>query len=249
MAALLNLSISPQNKSRIVQAGVIPEIINVMNSGSLKACEDGATILLTLSYLSDDVKFLIGSHEGLRPLVYLLREGSERGQKEAVAALFNLCLLPCNIKRAVEVGVVSEIIWLMGQWYYPVRDEALALLNAIVNHHDVLRALEREPLIYYLKEFFSRGSRKNQEDAASVLLQLFSINPRYVEEARELGVGWWLLEVQQYGSDEGKRKASDLLANIATYVGNRTGIKRPRIDHTCEASTSRSKPRPRGGTD
>ncbi|KAI3667661.1 hypothetical protein L6452_42730 [Arctium lappa] len=82
MKALLNLSICPRNRKRILEAGAIPEIIDVMNSGSLKVCEDGATILLGLS-MTDEIRFLIGSHEGLQAFVYLLSEGTERGQKEA----------------------------------------------------------------------------------------------------------------------------------------------------------------------
>ncbi|KVI03611.1 Armadillo, partial [Cynara cardunculus var. scolymus] len=210
MSALLNLSICPRNKRRIVEAGAIPKIIDAMNSGSMKVCEDGATILFSLSE-TDEIRFLIGSHEGIRPLVFLLREGSERGQKDAATALFSLCLIPCNIARAVKFGVVPVLIARLLKGYSPLKDDALALLDMMVSHRDVKLVLLKESPTQRLIQLLLEGSRKNQENAASILLQLSVEDPKYLDEAQRFRIVNYLMYVECFGSEEGKRKANLLL--------------------------------------
>lgn len=71
LISLLNLSLCDANKRCIVSNEGIPIIIQVMKSGSVENREHGAAILFSLA-VNDDRRFLIGSLEGIKPLVWLL---------------------------------------------------------------------------------------------------------------------------------------------------------------------------------
>ncbi|KAI3788095.1 hypothetical protein L2E82_00758 [Cichorium intybus] len=191
-----------------------------MKRGSVEACEYGASILYSLA-VNDDRKDLIGLFGGIRPLVWLLSKGTKRGRKDAVTTLFNLCLFPCNQERAVREDIVIELMIHLREPQGRMKDEALMLLDMIKSHHDTTPTLNAEDPVVHLVNIVWIGSQMNQEHATSILLHLCSGDPKHIDEAKQLGVERYLVDLTHFGSDGGKQKAKQLLEMISAHTEER----------------------------
>ncbi|CAH1418235.1 unnamed protein product [Lactuca virosa] len=238
LIALLNLSLCDANKRCIVSNEGIPIIIEVMKSGSVESCEHGAAILFSLA-VNDDRRFLIGSLGGIKPLVWLLGNGTERGQKDASNALYNLFLYKSNIAKALRDGIVTELMIHLREPQGRMKDEALVLLDMIKGHHDAADVLDAEDPVYDLVNVVWTGSPLNQENAASVLLQVCSKHPKHLDDAKKFGVERYLVNLKDYGSDRGKKKARQLLEMITAHTKQR---KRARTETNVGSGSGSSRP-------
>ncbi|XP_052619854.1 U-box domain-containing protein 13 [Lactuca sativa] len=198
LISLLNLSLCDANKRCIVSNEGIPIIIQVMKSGSVENREHGAAILFSLA-VNDD----------------------RRGQKDASNALYNLFLYKSNIAKALRDGIVTELMIHIREPQGRMKDEALVLLDMIKRHHDAADVLDAEDPVYDLVNVVWTGSLLNQENAASVLLQLCSKHPKHIDDAKKFGVERYLVNLKDYGSDRGKKKARQLLEMITAHTKQR----------------------------
>ncbi|KAF9615715.1 hypothetical protein IFM89_026130 [Coptis chinensis] len=82
VTTLLNLSINETNKVSIVNAGAIPDIVDVLKNGIMEARENAAATLFSLSVI-DENKVAIGAVGAIPALIDLLCHGSPRGKKDA----------------------------------------------------------------------------------------------------------------------------------------------------------------------
>ncbi|KAL0291844.1 UNVERIFIED_CONTAM: U-box domain-containing protein 38 [Sesamum calycinum] len=91
-AALVNLSLEKENKLKIVRAGILPSLIDILMNGFEESREHAAGAIFSLA-LEDDNKTAIGVLGALQPLLHLLRSGSRRGRHDAALALYHLTLM------------------------------------------------------------------------------------------------------------------------------------------------------------
>ncbi|XP_024514850.1 U-box domain-containing protein 8 isoform X2 [Selaginella moellendorffii] len=114
VVALLNLCADDENKVGLVAEGAVDAILHILSRHHHQASIDtraSAALAITSLAMVDVNKAIIGRHPGAMPgLVRLLSSGSPRGKKDAAIALYSLCMLPDNRRRAVAAGVVSVLL-------------------------------------------------------------------------------------------------------------------------------------------
>ncbi|XP_077246322.1 plant U-Box 15 [Tasmannia lanceolata] len=214
VTALLNLSLDEGNKKSIAKEGAIPAIIDVLQKGTVEARENSAAALFSLSML-DENKVMIGSLNGIPPLVDLLQNGTIRGKKDAATALFNLSLNHMNKGRAIEAGIVTPLLQVLGDKQLGMVDESLSILLLIVSHPEGRNSLAQQSFIQTLVDFIKEGTPKNKECAISVLLELGLNNSSSILAALQFGVYEHLVEVSKSGTNRAQRKANSLLQHIS----------------------------------
>ncbi|GMP69466.1 hypothetical protein CsSME_00028721 [Camellia sinensis var. sinensis] len=215
VTALLNLSIFDNNKTLIMSAGAIDNIIEVLQSGkTMEARENAAAAIFSLSII-DDHKVIIGAHpRAIQALVGLLREGNTAGKRDAATALFNLAIYNANQASVVVSGAVPLLIDLLMDDKAGITDDALAVLSLLLGCSEGLEEIRKSrvlvPLLIDLLRF---GSPKGKENSITLLLGLCKdggddvarrllINPRSIPSLRSLATD---------GSLKARRKADALL--------------------------------------
>lgn len=217
VTALLNLSICDDNKGAIVFSGAVPGIVHVLKSGSMEARENAAATLFSLSVI-DEYKVTIGASGAIPPLVTLLSEGTQRGKKDAATALFNLCIYQGNKGKAVRARIIPTLMQLLTEPGGGMVDEALAVLAILAGHPDGRTAIGAARAVPVLVEFIRSGSPRNRENAAAVLVHLFTGDQQHLLEAQEVGVMDAVLDLAQNGTNRGKRKAAQLLERLSQFM-------------------------------
>ena len=109
VAALVNLSLEDINKVKIVRAGMVPLLIDVLKGGFPEAQEHASGALFSLA-LDDDNKTAIGVLGALEPLMHLLRSENERTRHDSVIALYHLSLVKSNRVRLVKLGSIPVLL-------------------------------------------------------------------------------------------------------------------------------------------
>nr|AGG82490.1 E3 ubiquitin ligase [Datisca glomerata] len=215
VTALLNLSIFNNNKTLIISAGAIDNIIHVLESGkTTEARENAAAAIFSLSMV-DEYKVVIGAHPRAIPgLVRLLREGTSAGKRDAAIALFNLSIYSANKARVVVAGAVPLLIDLLTDDKAGITDDALQVLSLVLGCSDGLQEIRKSrvlvPLLIDLLRF---GSLKGKENSITLLLGLCKdggeevarrllMNPRSIPSLQSLAAD---------GSLKARRKADALL--------------------------------------
>ncbi|CAN0927414.1 U-box domain-containing protein 15 [Linum grandiflorum] len=171
---------------------------------------------ITLEIMVDPViiasgQVAIGLCDGIPPLVDLLQRGTMRGKKDALTALFNLCLNDSNKEKAIEAGIVDPLLQLLKDRNLNMIDETLSIFLLLASHPEGRNAVGQLPFIEMLVGFMAEGTPKNKECATSVLLELGSGNSNYMLMALQFGAYEHLVEMSESGTDRGKRKANSLI--------------------------------------
>ncbi|GAB4854810.1 hypothetical protein Ancab_023394 [Ancistrocladus abbreviatus] len=109
VAALVNLSLEKANKVKIVRAGVVPPLVEVLKEGFPEAQEHASGALFSLA-LHDDNKTAIGVLGALPPLIHMMRSQSESARHDSVLALYHLSLVQSNRTKLVKLGSVQILL-------------------------------------------------------------------------------------------------------------------------------------------
>ncbi|GMI76576.1 hypothetical protein HRI_001327000 [Hibiscus trionum] len=109
VAVLVNLSLEKINKVKIVRSGLVPDLIDVLKSGSPEAQEHACGALFSLA-LDDHNKTAIGVLGALQPLMHMLRSGNERTRHDSALALYHLSLVQSNRSKLVKNGSVQVLL-------------------------------------------------------------------------------------------------------------------------------------------
>lgn len=132
------------NKAAIVDAGVVPKLLNLVRKRETYTQEAVVANFLCLSAL-DRNKPLIGSSGAIPELVRILIQSKEPVRWEALRALFNLSLSQPNIKFFVEGDAAIAIAEILKSRDANVRDRDASVRNANVQDANVLDANVRDP--------------------------------------------------------------------------------------------------------
>ncbi|KAI3881670.1 hypothetical protein MKW92_001414 [Papaver armeniacum] len=178
VTALLNLSINETNKGNIVNAGAIPDIVEVLKSGSMEAREKCSS----------------------NPF----QEASRK--KDAATAIFNLSIYQGNKVRAVRAGIVVPLMRLLKDAGGGMVDEALAIMAILASHHEGKTAIGLAEPIPSLIDVMRTGSPRNRENAAAVLWSLCTGDVQRLKTLKELGAEEALKELSENGTDRAKEK-------------------------------------------
>lgn len=215
VTALLNLSIYDNNKTLIMSAGAIDNIVEVLQSGNtVEARQNAAAAIFSLSIV-DDYKVIIGARPRvILALVGLLGEGTPAGRKDAATALFNLSLYNVNKVSVVKAGAIPLLIDVLVDDKAGITDDALAVLALLLGCSEGLEEIRKSRvLVALLIDLLRIGSSKGKENSITLLLGLCKdggeevarkllMNPRSIPSLQSLAAS---------GSLKARRKADALL--------------------------------------
>lgn len=173
VTAMLNLSIYDKNKSRIMdEEGCLGSIVAVLKFGcTTEARENAAATLFSLSAVHDYKKRIAEEDGAVEALARLLREGTSRGKKDAVTALFNLSTHLENCMRMIKSGAVGALVGALG--CEGVAEEAAGALALVVRQPSGAKAVGNEELaVAGLVGMMRCGTPRGKENAVAALLEL-----------------------------------------------------------------------------
>lgn len=173
VTAMLNLSIYDKNKSRIMdEEGCLGSIVQVLRFGhTTEARENAAATLFSLSAVHDYKKRIADEGGAVDALAGLLEEGTPRGKKDAVTALFNLSTHTDNCARMIEAGAVTALVGALG--VEGVAEEAAGALALIVRQPTGAEAVAGEEMaVAGLIGMMRCGTPRGKENAVAALLEL-----------------------------------------------------------------------------
>lgn len=213
ITALLNLSILPVNKRRIMLApGGLDGVVYVLRSGrTWQAKENAAATLLSLSThhasYKKKVAMAAGVAEGLAELV---RSGPASSQRDGLVAMLNLAGDKDNVGCLIEGGVVETA--LEATAVPEVGEIALAVVAAIAKRGGAAAVAETKGSITRLAGIMRWGTDRARETAAAALV---SVCPHgggaaAAELAAISGIECTLWNLMQSGSERGSRTAASL---------------------------------------
>ncbi|CAK9152642.1 unnamed protein product [Ilex paraguariensis] len=173
VTAMLNLSIYEKNKSRIMdEVGCLGSIVGVLRFGhTTEARENAAATLFSLSAVHDYKRRIAEENGAIEALGALLREGTPRGKKDAVTALFNISTHTDNCIRLIESGAVTALVGALG--CEGVADEAAGALALVVRQAIGAEAVGNEEMaVSGLIGMMRCGTPRGKENAVAALFEL-----------------------------------------------------------------------------
>lgn len=173
VTALLNLSIYDKNKSLIInEEGCLGYVVQVLRFGhTTEARENAAATLFSLSSVHEYKRRIAEENGALEALAGLLREGTPRGKKDAVTALFNISTDIATCGMVIQSGVVTALVVSLG--VESVMEEVAGTLALIVRQRIGAEALgNEETAVAGLIGMMRCGTPRGKENAVSALLEL-----------------------------------------------------------------------------
>ncbi|XAR65056.1 Ubiquitin--protein ligase [Bertholletia excelsa] len=224
IAALLNLSKHSKSKAIMVENGGVESILRVLKEGvKMEARQHSAG---TLFYLASVEKYraLIGETPGaIAGLMELLRDGTGRGKKNALVAIFGLLMCPDNHWRVLSAGLIpllsSCLINFQGE---DIAVDSLAVLATIAEKQEGTIAIIGSGVLPMIVEIFcSTNSRAGKEFCVSILLDLCinggrDVVPVLIKNPSLMGQLYSLLTE---GTSRASKKASSLIRLLLQFQG------------------------------
>lgn len=212
VAALVNLSLEKTNKVKIVRAGIVPPLIDVLRGGFPEAQEHAAGALFSLS-LDDQNKTAIGVLGALQPLVHALRSDSSRARSDSTLALYHLTLVESNRVKLVKLGGVVVLLDMVGSGYMSAR--VLLVLGNLAASVEGRAAMLNGGAVGCFVDMLKRDefdSELTRESCVAALYGLSFGGLRFKGLAKEAGVEEVLQNVEEGGTERAKAKARRILA-------------------------------------
>ncbi|KAG6475669.1 U-box domain-containing protein 4-like [Zingiber officinale] len=173
LTAILNISIHDENKRKIMEEnGCLELIVYVLRYGlTTEARENAAATLFSLSAVHDFKKMIMDEHGAVAALADFLMQGSPRGKKDAVMALFNLSTHPESWSQMLNMGAVSALARALRDEI--VAEEAAGALTLLMRHHILAQTIASEDTaITNLVGLMKRGTPKAKENAIAALQEM-----------------------------------------------------------------------------
>ncbi|KAG6416673.1 hypothetical protein SASPL_124108 [Salvia splendens] len=173
VTALLNLSIYDKNKIRIMDVeGCLGAIVGVLRYGhTTEARENSAATVFSLSAVHEYKKEIAQEDGAVEALAGMLVEGTSRGKKDAVTALFNLSTHPDNCARMIDSGAVRALVGALE--CEGIAEEAAGAMALIVRQPIGAEAVGKEEgAVEGLTGMMRCGTPRGKENAVVALLEL-----------------------------------------------------------------------------
>ncbi|PRQ41168.1 putative aminoacyltransferase, E1 ubiquitin-activating enzyme [Rosa chinensis] len=175
VAGLLNLSKHSKGKAVIVENGGVDLVVDVLKEGlKVEACQHAAGTLFYLASI-EEYRILIGENPRAIPaLRELIKNGSDRGKKNALVAIFGLLTHPANHTRVLAAGVVPLLFEILTSLDSEVLvTDSLAILATLAEKPEGAVAISRcKALDSIVGILNSSTSRAAKEFCVSLLLAL-----------------------------------------------------------------------------
>lgn len=174
VAALVNLSLENPNKVKIVRAGFVPLLIDVLRGRSPEAQEHACGALFSLA-LDDKNKTAIGVLGALQPLIHMMmRSESERARHDAALALYHLSLVQSNRLKLVKLGSVQLFLSMVKSGQMPGR--ALLILCNLGACNEGRAAMLDAGAVEFFVELLRKGEFDSESTRESCVAAIFSLS-------------------------------------------------------------------------
>lgn len=216
VASVVNLSLEKSNKLKIVRAGFIPPLIDVLDHGSTESQEHAAGALFSLS-LDDENKMAIGILGALPVLMNTLRSDSERTRNDSALCLYHLTLNPSNRVKLVKLGAVPILLSLTN--IDGCASRILLILCNISVCVDGRSAMLDANAVGCLVEILKDRDMESESTRENCVVALYALSQggfRFRGLAKEAGAVEVLREVEEKGSERAREKAKRILQIMRT---------------------------------
>lgn len=138
IAALLNLSKCSKSRGVIGQCGGVGLVVDVMKKEvNLSVRQHGAGVLFYLASIEECRRSIGENPEAIPGLIELIKEGNDRGKKNALVAIFGLLLHHENHCRVVAAGTVQVLVNLLKCCdREDLVTDSLSILATLAEKHD-----------------------------------------------------------------------------------------------------------------
>lgn len=211
VASLVNLSLSKSNKMKIVRAGFVPHLIDVLKGGSDESQEHAAGALFSLA-LDDNNKMAIGVLGALQPLMHALRSESERTRHDSALALYHLSLVQSNRVKLVKLGAVPTLLAMVKSGKSTGR-VLLILCNLAVCTEGQSAMLDGDAVecLVGLLSGNELDSESTRENCVAALYALSHGSMRFKALAKEAKAMEVLKEIEERGTERAREKAKRIV--------------------------------------
>ncbi|KAK8548436.1 hypothetical protein V6N12_061350 [Hibiscus sabdariffa] len=214
ITTVFNASLHGNNKKQLAENPVvIPLLIESIMVGTIETRRNAAATLGSLSEL-DSNKFLIGNSGAVAPLLELLHEGHPSAIKDAVLAIFNLCMVRENIAKFVEKGAVELILQKINDGIFV--DELLVILAMLSTNRAAIDELGDCKTLQSLLQIIRHSSSEcSKENCVAILYNVCSkdLTLLMVIRAEEIRKQT-LAKLAYMGTTRAKRKAIGIISRI-----------------------------------
>lgn len=214
-ATLVNLSIEKCNKIKIVRAGIVPLLIEVLRNGSDESREHAAGALFSLA-IENENRTAIGVLGALQPLMHAIRSGSQRCRLDSASALYHLTLVQINRVKIVKLGAVGVLLGMLEDTELAAR-VVLVVCNLAAcdpGRSALLEAGGVGSLLKVLRLGNEVASESTRENCVAVLYLLSFGSLRFKGLARDAGAAEVLEEVAKTGSDLAREQSRKILEGL-----------------------------------
>eukprot|EP00249_Psilotum_nudum_P003457 c16857_g1_i2 orf=753-2630(+) len=221
VAAMVNLSLENENKVKIVRAGIVPTLIDVLKSGHPEAQEHAAGAIFSLA-LHDENKMAIGVLGAIPPLIHVLRSGTFGARQDAAMALYHLSYAQGNRAKLAKLGAIPILLDLAQENRADLASRVLLILCNIAATSDGRTALLELNAISTLVGLLtppqidpsqsSYNVAEIQEHAVSAMHLLSQSIIKFRSLALRAGALEALMNLSEKGTPRARQKASALLA-------------------------------------
>ncbi|KAL6559428.1 hypothetical protein OROGR_004545 [Orobanche gracilis] len=211
-AALVNFSLEKGNKVKIVRAGIVPLLIDVLKNGSEESRENAAGAIFSLA-LEDENKTAIGVLGALQPLLHELRSGTRRSRHDSALALYHLTLVGSNRVKMVRLGAAGVLLGMLKDAEVAAR-VVLVVCNLAASNEGRTTLLDSNAvacLVGVLRDTAEMASESTRENCVAALHSLSHGSLRFKVLARDAGLVEVLREVAEAGRERAREKARRIL--------------------------------------
>ncbi|XP_030517015.2 U-box domain-containing protein 19-like [Rhodamnia argentea] len=175
IAALLNLSKHSKSKAIIVENGGLVLVVEVLKYGhKVEARQHAAATLFYLASMEEYRKLIGEIPETIAVLVEMVKNGTSRGKKNALVAVFGLLMHHGNRRRVLASGVVPVLVQqLKSSDREDFVNDCLAVLSSIAENPEGTSAILHADALYIIMGILnSSTSRVGREHCVTLLLAL-----------------------------------------------------------------------------
>ncbi|KAH7651439.1 Zinc finger RING/FYVE/PHD-type protein [Dioscorea alata] len=213
VTTILNLSIHDKNKVVIMEEqGCLNSIVWVLRHGlTNESRENAAATLFSLSAMHEYKKRIAFEAGAVEALACLLKDGSARGKRDAVMALFNLSTHSECAERMAEFGAVSALIGALGNEM--VAEDAAGALALLVRRPALAHAVGKDDrAVSSLIGLMRRGTPRGKENAVAALQEMCRKGGASMTQkvARLPSLGGLVQSLMLTGTKRARRKAASL---------------------------------------
>ncbi|KAL3835160.1 hypothetical protein ACJIZ3_009896 [Penstemon smallii] len=214
-AALVNLSLEKGNKIKIVRAGIVPFLIDILKNGFGESREHAAGAIFSLS-LDHENKTAIGVLGAMQPLLHELRSGTLRSRQDSALALYHLTLVQSNRVKIMKLGAVGILLGLLSDAEVAARVVLIVCNLAACDEGRaaLMDANAVECLVGVLRNGTELDSESTRENCVAALNSLSHGSLRFKGLAKDARVAEVLREVVEKGSERTREKARRILEGL-----------------------------------